>query len=267
MKARLLKIPLAVAAVLMVLLDLVVIIRLYLNGYPTYLDSSFRVHKIPFTTTDWLILLAIISFQAGLFFLVRRSWKRSGWKQPRREKPDSDNAVYQAVDWVWYSAAQMTVTVREMRREDGRSFIEVRNAAVRGIAVKDYPLEVIENWAGPPVTQAMLERSFLNPDKGIRLVAEMDGVIVGMGELIIATNELRACYVSPSAIRKGVGSAIIREIERIALENGISFLQMDSSVTAQPFYKALGYEVLEYGKHILQSGHPMACVRMRKFLR
>jgi hypothetical protein len=78
MKARLLKIPLAVAAALMVLLDLVVIIRLYLNGYPTYLDSRFRVHKIPFTSTDWLILLAIISFQAGLFFLVRRSWKRSG---------------------------------------------------------------------------------------------------------------------------------------------------------------------------------------------
>jgi hypothetical protein len=42
----------------------------------------------------------------------------------------------------------MTVTVREMRREDGRSFIEVRNAAVRGIAIKDYPLEDIENWAG-----------------------------------------------------------------------------------------------------------------------
>lgn len=161
----------------------------------------------------------------------------------------------------------MTVTVREMRREDGRSFIEVRNAAVRGIAVKDYPHEVIENWAGPPVTEAMLERFFLNPDKGIRLVAEIDGAIVGMGELIIATNELRACYVSPSAIRKGVGSAIIREIERIAMENGATFLQMDSSITAEPFYKALGYEVLEYGQHMLRSGHPMACVKMRKFLR
>lgn len=161
----------------------------------------------------------------------------------------------------------MTVIVREMRREDGRSFIEVRNAAVRGIAVKDYPPEVIENWVGPPVTEAMVERFLLNPDRGIRLVAEIDGVIVGMGELIITTNELRACYVSPSAIRKGVGSAIICEIERIARENGMTFLQMDSSVTAEPFYKALGYEVLEYGQHILRSGHSMACVKMRKFLR
>ncbi len=138
----------------------------------------------------------------------------------------------------------MKVTVREMRREDGRSFIEVRNAAVRGIAVKDYPPEVIENWGGPPVTEAMLESFFVKPDKGIRLVAEIESEIVGIGELIIATNELRACYVSPSAIRKGVGSAIIREIERIALENGVTFLQLDSSLTAEPFYKALGYEVL-----------------------
>ncbi len=145
--------------------------------------------------------------------------------------------------------------------------VEVRNAAVRGIAVKDYPPEVIENWAGGPVTDAMLERFFLNPDNGIRLVAEIDGEIVGMGELIITNNELRACYVSPSATRKGVGTAIMREIERIALANGVEYLQMDSSLTAEPFYKAMGYEVLEYGEHILRSGHPMACVRMRKVLR
>jgi putative acetyltransferase len=161
----------------------------------------------------------------------------------------------------------MTVTVREMRNEDGRSFIEIRNAAVRGIAVKDYASEVIENWAGPPVTEAMLERFAANPDREIRLVAEIEDKIVGMGALVVATNELRACYVSPSAIRKGVGSAIVREIERIALENGLTFLQIDSSVTAAPFYKALGYEVLEYGQHILGSGHSMACVKMRKFLR
>ena len=158
----------------------------------------------------------------------------------------------------------MTVTVREMRREDGRSFIEVRNAAVRGIAVKDYPLEVIENWAGPPVTEAMLERLVVNPDNEIRLVAEIEGEIVGMGALVIATNELRACYVLPNAVRKGVGSAIIDEIERIAMKNGLTFLQMDSSLTAEPFYKALGYEVLEYREHVLHSGHRMASVNMRK---
>ena len=46
------------------------------------------------------------------------------------------------------------------------AFIEVRNAAVRGIAVKDYPPEAIANWAGPPVTEATLERLFVNSGEG-----------------------------------------------------------------------------------------------------
>jgi len=95
----------------------------------------------------------------------------------------------------------------------------------------------------------------------------MEGEIVGVGALVLATSELRACYVLPSAVRKGVGSAIVREIERIALENGLASLQMESSVTAEPFYKALGYEVVDYGEHLLSSGDRMACVKMRKLLR
>ena len=78
MKARILKAPLAVAAGLVVSVDLVVMFRLYLNGYPTYLDRNLIAHKIPFTAIDWLILIAIFAFQAGLFFLVRWSWKRAG---------------------------------------------------------------------------------------------------------------------------------------------------------------------------------------------
>jgi putative acetyltransferase len=49
--------------------------------------------------------------------------------------------------------------------------------------------------------------------------------IVGIGELRVATSELRACYVSPDATRKGVGSAIIREIERIAVQSNVGIRQ------------------------------------------
>jgi putative acetyltransferase len=161
----------------------------------------------------------------------------------------------------------MTIHVRPARPEDARSFIEVRNAAVRGIAAKDYPPAVIDSWAKSPITDATIEHFLANPDKETRLVAELNSEIVGIGSLVLEKNELRACYVLPSAARQGVGSAILGEIERIALENGVTFLQMDSSVTAEPFYNAMGYEVLEYGEHVLYKGPRMACVRMRKLLR
>src|SRR5580692_3883510 len=161
----------------------------------------------------------------------------------------------------------MTIIVRPVQPEDARLVLEVHNASVRGLAAKDYPPVVIEHWARLPITDLSVERFLANPDNEIRLVAELNGVIVGIGALIVENNELRACYVLPSATRKGVGSAIVHEIERIALENGVTSLQMNSSVTAEPFYQALGYEVLEYGEHTLSSGQRMACVKMRKFLR
>lgn len=153
-----------------------------------------------------------------------------------------------------------------MRHGEARLFLEVHHASVRGIAVKDYPPAVIEAWARLPITDAMIEGVLANPEKEVRLVAEINGEIVGIGSVILETSELRACYVLPSAARKGVGSAIVREIEQIAQENGLVSLHFDASVTSEPFYKGLGYEVLEHKEHILSSGQRMPCVKMQKLL-
>ena len=159
----------------------------------------------------------------------------------------------------------MMVTVREMRREDARSFLDIQRAAVRGIAAKDYSTSVIDAWAGP-ITEGVIERFLENRDNEIRLIAEIDGSAVGMGAVVISKSELRACYVSPIGARRGVGTAIVREIERIAKENGLDHLHLESSITAEPFYAALGYEVESRGTHVLRAGVPMAAVKMRKQL-
>jgi putative acetyltransferase len=70
--------------------------------------------------------------------------------------------------------------------------------------------------------------------------AEIDGRIVGIGALVLAKSELCACYVAPQATRRGVGSALMHELERIGRDNGLANLEMDSSVTAEPFYLAHG---------------------------
>jgi putative acetyltransferase len=158
------------------------------------------------------------------------------------------------------------VFVREMCPEDARTFLEIHHAAVRGIAAKDYSSAVIEAWAPVPVTDIAVERVKSNPDGEYRLLAEIDGRVVGIAALVSKNAELRACYVAPEASRKGVGSVLVREIERVAREHGLKFLQLDSSVTAEPFYEASGYEVHERGVHVLRGGQRMACVKMRKNL-
>jgi putative acetyltransferase len=160
----------------------------------------------------------------------------------------------------------MSVSVREMRAEDARAFLEVHHMAVRGLAAADYPSEVIEAWAPLPITDEHVDFVRSNAEGEYRVVAESDGRIVGIGCLVARKNELRACYVAPSACRHGVGRAILWALERAARDQGATALEADSSLTAEPFYRINGYEVCGRGEHVLNVGARMACVRMRKDL-
>jgi putative acetyltransferase len=153
-----------------------------------------------------------------------------------------------------------------MRPAEARRFLEIHHESVRGLAARDYPSRVIEAWAPLPITDAYLDRFLRNHDGEIRLIAEIDGEAVGIGAIVIAGSELRACYVAPSAARRGVGSALVAEIERIARDHGVRYLQVESSITAEPFYAALGYVVQERGEHAIGPGVAMAAVAMRKEL-
>jgi putative acetyltransferase len=162
------------------------------------------------------------------------------------------------------SAMPNRLLIREMRPEDARAFLEVHHAAVRGLANKDYSSEVIEAWAPMPITTQHVEAVQTNPDSEYRLVAEIDGWLVGIGCIVAEKNEMRACYVTPSASRRGVGSALLREIERAAREQRSAYLEAESSLTAEPFYSSNGYQVRERAEHVLHNGQRMACIKMRK---
>ena len=159
---------------------------------------------------------------------------------------------------------RVTVIVREMRPADARHFLIVHHEAVRGIAAKDYPLDIVEEWAPMPISTEAVERIIASMNAEVRIVAEMDGEIVGIGVLIPENSELRACYVLPKSARKGVGSALVSRLEQIALQHGLKILSLVSSITAEPFYASLGYKALERSEHVMSTGQPMPCVNMTK---
>jgi putative acetyltransferase len=158
----------------------------------------------------------------------------------------------------------MTLVIREMRDNDARAFLEVHHAAVRRLAARDYPAEIIEAWAPLPITSAAVEAVTANPENEIRFVADSDGRLIGLTCLVIAKNELRACYVAPDVVRTGVGRALLMKIEETARNAGVKCLHTVSSVTAEPFYRSQGYRVTDYGNRLLNGRWSMACVRMSK---
>ena len=64
----------------------------------------------------------------------------------------------------------------------------------------------------------------------------------------------------------GVGSTLVRALEEIAVQQGLSVLTLNSSVSAEPFYRACGYMTVGPGEHILRTGDRMKCIKMHKLL-
>ena len=159
----------------------------------------------------------------------------------------------------------MAVTVRPLRDDEIPLYLEIHERAVRGLAASHYSRDDIEGWV-VPATDENLRRLALNADREIRLVAELDGSPVGIGALVLEESELRAVYVSPEAARRGCGSALVREIERIARGNRVPRLTLHASLNAERFYMDLGYDALERTEVTLPNGHLMAVVRMGKDL-
>jgi putative acetyltransferase len=164
-------------------------------------------------------------------------------------------------------AACEHLVLRPARSNDARGILEAHRSAVRETASRDYPREIIE-IGGPPVTEERVQWYAQGPLlQETTLVAEIDGRIAGFGVIIESSNELRAVYVAHEFGKQGVGSVLLQGLERLARERGCKELAMDSSLTAESFYRRHGFEVLERGEHPMgNTDRTMACVRMRKAL-
>jgi GNAT superfamily N-acetyltransferase len=73
-------------------------------------------------------------------------------------------------------------------------------------------------------------------------------------------------YTKPSFARRGVGRCILRECEKAAAAEGFSALELMSTLSGLPLYKAAGYEPMEHVEDAA-GGVPVPLVRMRKELR
>lgn len=156
-----------------------------------------------------------------------------------------------------------TIRIRAAETGDAPSIIAVRYDAIRTIDPQYYAPDLLEEWAGAAERRI---RILLASDADIRIVAETGGKIAGYGELVTGKNLLGACYVGHSSGRKGVGRAIMAELENIARAKGLEYLHLESSSNAEIFYLRCGYRVIERGSHSMHNGKTMGCTMMRKEL-
>jgi len=155
------------------------------------------------------------------------------------------------------------ITIRPYTPDDAAGIVEMRHNAIQNVPTVYYDKFTLDEWS--EFREGSIQR-LLSNSAAIRIVAVINSEIVGYGELVTKKNLLGACYVLSSAGGKGVGRAIVAELERIAREHGITYLQLDSSMNAERFYLNCGYRITERTKHIMPSGSVMDCVKMHKDL-
>ena len=163
----------------------------------------------------------------------------------------------------------MKISVRPAERDDWPEVLRIQRRAIHEIAAADYSIEMLNAWGGAPITDQYITKMLIEFDTKfehghIVIVAEVNGDLAGFGEIVPKTNELLAVYVNPDFERRGVGSAILWELERLAKKVKLTHLKMNASLTAAPFYKTHGFKSLGRDVHNLRSGDQITCVKMRK---
>lgn len=78
------------------------------------------------------------------------------------------------------------------------------------------------------------------------------------------TSHGTSVYVRGVAARRGIGSTLLRMAEAHAVSAGAEQIRVEASLAGVDFYKANGFVELGRGETRLMSGHPIACVFMRK---
>lgn len=158
-----------------------------------------------------------------------------------------------------------TFTIRRATTEDAEAIMQIHFSAVHETAASWYPQDVLTHWSGGPnETRCQKVRDSIANESLCLIVAEDSSGILGFGSVLPKERYLQAVYVHPRAGRRGVGSAILSGLERIARDHRVGYLELNSSLNAEAFYSRHGYASLGRGTHRLNSGLEMDCIKMRK---
>lgn len=151
--------------------------------------------------------------------------------------------------------------IREYKKDDCKKLIELFYETVHGIDESNYSQKQLDAWAPEQIDEAnwkpFLEAIYV-------VVVEIDNVIVGFGD-IDSTGYLNMLYVHKDYQRKGIATAIEKEIERYAIANNILLINTDASIIAKPFFESKGYKV-KYPQNKTHNGEIFTNYIMEKTL-
>ena len=177
----------------------------------------------------------------------------------------------------------MGILLRKAVAADVPELVRLIDASVRGLHANDY-------------TQAQIDKA-LATVYGVdsQLIADGTYFVVEEGSALVACGgwskrktlfggdrcggredslldprrdaaKIRAIFVHPEWVRRGLGTLILKTCERAAEEGGFTRFEMGATLAGVAMYRARGYTELERIAAPLEGGDALAIVRMAKQL-
>ncbi len=154
-----------------------------------------------------------------------------------------------------------SVTVRRLELNDIPATSHVFQDAVRRGASAHYTLAERIAWA-PTIKDASAwkTRRLAQPT----WVAEIAGEVIGFSDLT-ADDEIAMLFVDPDFTRRGVGLALLEEVERHARDQGRGRLHAHASLVGEPVFARRGFAVINR-EWVEKNGERLARAVMEKVL-
>lgn len=153
-------------------------------------------------------------------------------------------------------------SLRRAIAADAPAIWAVRAGAIRQTCRSHYPAELLERWASSPLPdtfQSRIENEYF-------IVGTAGSRVAGFAALKVSGAEIEAVFVAPDAGRRGLGRALLADLETVARQSGLQSLSLNASLNAVPFYCAVGYSAVSEGIYTTSQGLEIACVHMQKQL-
>ena len=114
----------------------------------------------------------------------------------------------------------------------------IRNT-IREINSKDYSKEIIEKMCIRFSEENIINRL---SNREMILMIENEEVI---GTASLKGNIILTVFVGVNVQGKGIGTKLMRYLEKMASKKGFKKVSLPSSITSVSFYKKLGYKIIE----------------------
>ncbi|WP_350433150.1 GNAT family N-acetyltransferase [Shewanella sp. H8] len=153
------------------------------------------------------------------------------------------------------------IIIRKALNTDVQAIYTMRNRAIIEKCSGFYSSEQLALWTQGDISQTLSDdivESFY--------VSTLDDNVIGCGKVNLKTGMIDAVFVDPDCFGLGAAKLMLAFLERLALENDLDLLQLESTLNAAGFYHACGFVGDEVSTYHSPKGITLDCIPMRKYL-